>query len=83
MYKVVFSKKAQLEFRDLRRSTACILLSWISEYLEDCSNPRIRGRSITGEANRWKYGVGKYRVLAEIEDERIVILDVVGGKGMQ
>ena len=75
-YHVVFSEKARSEFMELRRSSACILVSWIGEYLEGCKNPRARGRSLTGEVSRWRYHVGKYRLLAEIEKDRIVILSV-------
>lgn len=73
-YPVVFSEKSKSEFIQLRRSSTCILISWITEYLEGCKNPRVRGRSLTGEGNRWRYQVGKYRILAEIEKDRIVIL---------
>ena len=38
-------------------------------------NPRDRGRALAGEwAGHWRYRIGDYRVVARIEDGRIVIL---------
>ena len=76
MYTVIFSENGRSDVIELRRSSACIILSWISEYLEGCNNPRVRGRSLTGEVNHWRYKIGKYRVLAEIEEDEIVILAI-------
>lgn len=42
--------------------------------LED---PRVRGKSLTGNlAGVWRYRVGDYRILCDIDDGRLVILVV-------
>ena len=42
--------------------------------LED---PRARGKSLTGNlAGVWRYGVGDYRILCDIDDGRLVVLVV-------
>lgn len=58
-YQVYFSARGRSDFLELRRSSACIIASWITEYLESCTNPRIRGRSLTGEVSRWRYQIGR------------------------
>lgn len=45
-------------------------MAWIRKNLEGCDNPRVHSRGMS--ANR----VGDYRLIAEIEDEKIVILIV-------
>lgn len=77
-YQVHFSERGRSDFMDLRRSAACIIASWFSEYLDGRKNPRTRGRSLTGEVSRWRYRIGKYRVLAEIEEGSVVILAIIG-----
>jgi mRNA interferase RelE/StbE len=43
-------------------------------------NPRDRGKALAGEwAGYWRYRVGDYRVIARIEDGRMVIVVVAVG----
>ena len=51
-----------------------IIISWIEKNLEGCDNPRLYGSPLT--ANRkglWRYRVGSYRLIADIQDEVITI----------
>jgi len=55
----------------------------VSNYLVDTvatGDPRSRGRGLTGPlAGYWRYRVGDYRVIAQIEDARLVVLAVTEG----
>ena len=43
-------------------------------------NPRDRGKALAGEwAGHWRYRIGDYRVIARVEDGRMVILVVAVG----
>lgn len=43
-------------------------------------NPRLRGRAMAGKyAGHWRYRVGDYRIIARIEDGRMVIVVVALG----
>ncbi len=43
-------------------------------------NPRERGKALAGEwAGHWRYRVGDYRVIARIEDRRMIILVIAIG----
>lgn len=79
-YHVRLSERGRANVLDLRRSSACILLSWLTEHLEDCKDPRAWGESLAGGAGRWKYKVGRYRLLAEIGAKTITILAVTDGQ---
>ena len=38
-------------------------------------NPRIKGKALTSDLKGlWRYRVGDYRILADIQDDKIVIL---------
>lgn len=56
------------------RFDARILVTWIKNNLDGCTDPRRFGKGLT--ANRtgeWRYRVGSYRILALIQDELITI----------
>lgn len=57
------------------RHTAALLLGWIRKNLEGCENPRQHGKGRTANhSGEWRYRVGDYRLIADIQDERVVIL---------
>jgi len=75
IYHVVFTEKAKKEFTKLDRYTAAMILGWIRKNLEGCTNPRLHGKALTGDLrDRWRYRIGDYRLLATIEDDKILIL---------
>jgi mRNA interferase RelE/StbE len=44
-------------------------------------NPRIRGKALTGQlAGLWRYRIGDYRVICDIQDTRLVVLVLDTGK---
>ena len=74
-FTVGFSAKALKQLKKIDKTTAAMLLGWIRKNLEGCENPRQHGKALT--ANRkgqWRYRVGNYRILSEIQDEKIIIL---------
>lgn len=51
------------------------IFNWIGKNLEGCEDPRRTGKALTGQfKGSWRYRVGNYRILAEIKDEKLVIL---------
>ena len=74
-YKVQFTKRAMKDLKKLDRSTSALILGWVRKNLENCENPRIHGKGLTANrSGQWRYHVGDYRLLAEIEDNIITIL---------
>ncbi|MCF2612540.1 type II toxin-antitoxin system RelE/ParE family toxin [Fusobacterium perfoetens] len=56
-------------------STRTTLLKWINKNLVNCEDPRVHGKSLTGNKKGiWRYRVGNYRVLCDIQDEVLTIL---------
>jgi mRNA interferase RelE/StbE len=46
-------------------------------------DPRARGKALTGEwAGHWRYRVGDYRVIARVENGRMVIVVVAHQRGL-
>ncbi len=74
-YHVVFSKAALRQLKKLDKATAALLLGWIRKNLEGCADPRVHGKGLTANrSGQWRYRVGDYRLIAEIEDDRLIIL---------
>lgn len=74
-YHVLFTPAAKKALKKMDRHTAALLLGWIHKNLEGCENPRQHGKGFTANhSGEWRYRVGDYRLIADIQDERVVIL---------
>ncbi len=74
-YKVEFTDKALKALKKLDKHTAALLLGWVRKNLENCENPRIYGKGLTADrSGEWRYRIGDYRMIAKIDDGKIVVL---------
>ena len=77
MYSVEIQKSAQRAIGKLDEQTREKILHWIMTTLDGCENPRLHGKALRGNLRgKWRYRVGDYRIVAEIQDEKVVILIV-------
>ncbi|MCD8118871.1 MAG: type II toxin-antitoxin system RelE/ParE family toxin [Lachnospiraceae bacterium] len=68
------------EFKKLDRYTQRMLKSWIVRHLDGCEDPRAFGKGLTANrSGQWRYRIGDYRLICEIEDEKLVILALTIG----
>ena len=74
-YRLVLSENARRELKKLDKQSALLLIGWMRKNLDGIENPRAKGKALTGNyKNAWRYRVGNYRIIAEIEDEKIVVI---------
>lgn len=74
-YKVVFTERAKKQLRKLDKYTASLLLGWLEKNINNCENPRIHGKGLAeNKSGQWRYRIGGYRVICEIQDEEIIVL---------
>lgn len=74
-YSVVYTKQAEKALRKLDKQTQALIYGWIGKNLVGCENPRQHGKGLTANrSGQWRYRVGDYRILAEIQDGKIIIL---------
>jgi mRNA interferase RelE/StbE len=79
-YRVEYSSTALKQLKKMDRFDARLIVSWIGKNLEGCEDPRIHGKGLTGNhSGEWRYRVGDYRLIAEIQDDRLVILMLQAG----
>lgn len=54
-----------------------LIMAWIRKNLEGCQDPRIHGKDLTANLyGAWRYRIGDYRLITEIQDEEIIVLIV-------
>lgn len=76
-FHVEFTDQAKKQLKKMDKHTASLIIGWIRKNLEGCSNPRIIGKGlVANRSGQWRYRVGDYRLIAEIQDEKIIILIV-------
>ena len=77
-YKLEFSKRFDKQFSKLDKSTQRYLFNWLIKNVDNVENPRYSGKSLTGnKIGLWRYRIGNYRVIADINDGRCVIFFLV------
>ena len=79
-YRVETTPRFDKEFKKLDKYTQRILKSWIQKNLFACDNPREHGKGLTANLNGlWRYRIGDYRLICDIQDEELVILALTVG----
>ena len=79
-YKVEYTEQAIKELKKIDKHTQFFILAWIEKNLVDCENPRQHGKCLTANrSGEWRYRVGDYRIIAEIEDDKVIILVLTVG----
>lgn len=79
-YSVETAQRFDKEFRKLDRYTQKMIKSWIQKHLVDCDDPRKHGKGLTAERKgQWRYRIGDYRLICEIQDNKLIILALTVG----
>ena len=76
-YSVVLTERAKKQLSKLDKPVAKLIASWLRKNLQGCENPRQHGKGLTANrTGQWRYRIGDYRVLAEFQDEKVIIMVV-------
>lgn len=79
-YNVEYSQKAIKQLKKMDNYTKIMLINWITKNLVDCENPFLHGKELKGNLKgQWRYRVGDYRIITEVQDNKLVILVLVIG----
>ena len=77
MWTIEFVPEAAKELRKLGRSEAARVVRTLEERIAPLADPRTLGAPLAGEhPGYWRWRIGDYRVVARIEDARVLILVV-------
>jgi mRNA interferase RelE/StbE len=75
-YSVELSESAERELAKLDTQHRKRILKFLHERVGKLDDPRSLGKALHGSqlGEFWKYRVGDYRLIAKIEDDRLVVL---------
>lgn len=74
-YSVKYTIRAVKELKKLDKYTRQMIYAWIGKNLVGCENPRRQGKGLTANrSGQWRYRIGDYRLICEINDNELVIL---------
>lgn len=76
-YSVEYLPRVYKTLQKMDKFTRRMIVEWIEKNLVGCENPRQLLSS--KRAGEWRYRVGEYRIIAKIEDEKLVILVISVG----
>ena len=79
-YRIETTAKFDREFKKLERYTQKMIKAWIDKNLIDCDDPRAHGKGLTANrSGQWRYRIGDYRMICQIEDSKLIILTLTIG----
>lgn len=74
-YRIETTIRFDGEFKKLDKYTQRMIKAWITKHLSNCTNPRQYGKGLTANrSGQWCYRIGDYRLICDIQDEKLVIL---------
>lgn len=80
-WRVEFDPDAIKYLKKLVKPIQVRLLDFLRERLARLDNPRELGEALAGSkpGNYWKYRVGDWRIICDLQDQRIVVRVLRGG----
>jgi mRNA interferase RelE/StbE len=74
-WRIEIARTAEKQILKLARPAQKAIQRFLRERLSTVDNPRQCGRALQGEKRGlWRYRVGDYRLICDIQDEKITVL---------
>ena len=76
VWQIEFDESAKKELAKLERQVARRLIDFLKNRVLNLRDPRSVGQALRGSTlgEFWKYRVGDFRIIASIQDERMIVL---------
>lgn len=79
-WRIELTASAEKSLAKLDRTAAKRITTFLRERVAGADDPRSSGKALAGQlAGLWRYRVGDYRLICEIEDGKLLILVVTVG----
>jgi mRNA interferase RelE/StbE len=81
IWSIEFEKDAEKDLRKLDKPVQKRIVKFLRERVAVLENPRSIGAALSGSTlgEYWKYRVGDYRIIVDIQDRRLCVLVVAVG----
>ncbi|MDO8890785.1 MAG: type II toxin-antitoxin system RelE/ParE family toxin [Sulfurimicrobium sp.] len=76
VWRIEFDPRALDELKRLDKTAQARIIKTVRERIAPLENPRVLGQALRGEelGRYWKYRIGDYRLICDIQDETVLIL---------
>jgi mRNA interferase RelE/StbE len=79
-WRIEITRTAEKQIIKLNRRSQELIQGFLRKRLAATDNPRQWGKPLHGEKRGlWRYRVGDYRLICDIQDEKVVVLVLVVG----
>ncbi len=76
-WKIEYDSRVLREMKNLDRNVQQQILDYFDEHIEPSQNPRKYGKELKSHfSGLWRYSIGNYRAICQIDDENLSILVV-------
>jgi mRNA interferase RelE/StbE len=76
-WRIEITRTAEKQIQKLNRAAQELIIRSLKERVQAAANPRQVGKPLHGDkGGLWRYRVGDYRLICDIQDERITVLVV-------
>ncbi|WP_268913996.1 type II toxin-antitoxin system RelE family toxin [Lentilactobacillus sp. SPB1-3] len=73
-YSLEFTREAQRSLRKMDKHQATLITRWLYQHVDGIDDPRSIGKGLTANrSGQWRYRVGNYRIICEIEDDELIV----------
>lgn len=73
-YRLEFTREAQRSIRKMDKYQAKLITRWLYQNVDGVEDPCAFGKGLTANrSGQWRYRIGNYRVIVEIEDDHLVV----------
>lgn len=80
-YAIRYTKSANKELSKLDKQVAKKVMDYMDKHIAPLDNARSVGKRLTGPlGDFWRYRVGDYRVICDVQDTELIVLVVRVGK---
>jgi mRNA interferase RelE/StbE len=77
VWTVNYTDSARKELRKPNRQQAFRILDFMDKRIAVLENPRVQGKALSGPlGDLWRYRLGDYRIICEIQDTQLYVLVV-------
>jgi mRNA interferase RelE/StbE len=75
IWQIEFEREAEKELSKLDKQVAARIIKFLRQRVAVLENPRSIGQALTGSTlgDYWKYRVGDYRIIVDIQDAKLCV----------
>lgn len=74
-YEILFTEEARKQLKKLDKHISALIIGWLEKNIEGSDNPRVHGKGLVeNRSGQWRYRIGDYRVICEIQDKKLIVL---------